>query len=92
MPRPLKAIRLKCLDCCGGSSKCVKFCTEGGITSSMCSLWPYRFGMRPATAKARFGSKYLTPGELPSHDVPLEECETPQEPQKASGAEKPARP
>lgn len=36
---PLKAIRLKCLDCCCGSSKMIQTC---GITD--CSLWTFRSG------------------------------------------------
>ena len=35
--RPLKAIRMKRLDCCCGSSQQVKAC---GIVD--CTLWPYR--------------------------------------------------
>jgi len=40
---PMKAIRLKCLDCCCGSSREVKFCPLDN-----CPLFPYRFGHRPA--------------------------------------------
>lgn len=40
--RPLKAIRAKCLECCGNSSNEVKLCT-----APECPLWPYRFGKRP---------------------------------------------
>lgn len=72
--RPLKAIRSKCLDCCCGSAKSVKFCTSDGINSRACSLWPYRFGIRPATALKKYGRKFLNPRKLPPHDVPLEEC------------------
>lgn len=39
---PIKAIRLKCLDCCCDSAKEVKMCDT--IT---CPLYPYRFGRRP---------------------------------------------
>jgi hypothetical protein len=42
MPTPLKSIRLKCLDCCVGSSYEVKLCT-----SVKCALFPYRLGKRP---------------------------------------------
>lgn len=45
--RPLKAIRLFCLDCVGHSPKEVANCTA----SSTCPLWPYRFGKRPDTAQ-----------------------------------------
>lgn len=39
---PMKSIRAKCLDCCGGVSKEVRLCT-----SEKCPLFPYRFGKRP---------------------------------------------
>lgn len=42
---PLKAIRLKCLDCCCGSSNEVKLCP---VTS--CALYPFRFGKNPNRA------------------------------------------
>lgn len=41
---PLKAIRAKCLDCCGTASE-VKACPCVG-----CTLYPYRFGKRPVNA------------------------------------------
>ena len=34
---PKKAIRLRCLDCCGGSSHEVRLCPAKG-----CGLWPHR--------------------------------------------------
>lgn len=39
---PIKAIRLKCLDCCCGQHKEVKLCT-----CYSCPLYPYRLGHRP---------------------------------------------
>lgn len=39
---PLKAIKLKCLDCCMGQRNEVKLCT---ITD--CSLYPFRNGHKP---------------------------------------------
>lgn len=42
----LKAIRLKCLDCCCGSSNEVKLCTV-----SRCPLYPFREGHNPFTKK-----------------------------------------
>lgn len=36
---PMKAIRLKCLECCAGSSNEVRGCHMDD-----CPLWPYRFG------------------------------------------------
>lgn len=38
---PTKAIRAKCLDCCGSSHE-VRLCTV-----EKCPLYPYRFGKRP---------------------------------------------
>lgn len=42
---PMKAIRLKCLDCCCGSSTEVKLCPAPD-----CTLWVYRSGHNPARA------------------------------------------
>ena len=39
---PLKAIRLKCLDCSAGSAKEVKFCQFED-----CPLYQYRLGKNP---------------------------------------------
>lgn len=39
---PIKAIRLKCLDCCCNSSDEVAQCP-----CEDCSLYPYRFGKNP---------------------------------------------
>lgn len=39
---PLKAIRLKCLDCCCGSSNEIKQCTV-----TRCPLYAYRSGHNP---------------------------------------------
>ena len=39
---PLKAIRVKCLDCCCGQAHEVKLCP-----CSDCSLYPFRFGNNP---------------------------------------------
>ena len=42
----MKAIRLKCLDCCCGSSYEVKLCTVAG-----CPLHPFREGHNPFTKR-----------------------------------------
>ena len=42
IPKPLKAIRLKCLDCVCQEEKRIRDCT---ITT--CALWPYRMGRYP---------------------------------------------
>jgi hypothetical protein len=39
---PMKAIRAKCLDCCGGQQSIVDKCS-----AVSCSLWPLRYGTRP---------------------------------------------
>ena len=46
LPSPLRAIRLHCLECCAGNPSEVRLCP-----SSMCHLWPCRFGKRPETAQ-----------------------------------------
>lgn len=46
---PLKAIRLKCLDCCCGSSNEVKLCPI-----ERCPLWPFREGHNPYIAKREY--------------------------------------
>ena len=46
--RPLKAIRLTCLDC-SQSRKDVTECPCNGVASPLCNLYPYRFGKRPRT-------------------------------------------
>lgn len=43
---PLKAIRWFCTDCMGGQMREISDCTDRG-----CSLWPFRFGMRPTAAR-----------------------------------------
>lgn len=40
---PIKAIRLKCLDCVLGSSQEVELCP----CEKNCALWPFRFGKNP---------------------------------------------
>jgi hypothetical protein len=46
LPMP-KAIRAKCLDCCGGSPAEVRKCV-----SVKCALWPMRMGKFPAHLRA----------------------------------------
>ncbi len=43
---PMRAIRAKCLDCSGGSTKEARLCP---VTA--CALWPYRMGRRPRAAE-----------------------------------------
>ncbi|WP_238547854.1 hypothetical protein [Meridianimarinicoccus roseus] len=59
---PLRALRLKCLDCCNGSAKEVRLCTAVD-----CPSWPFRMGKNPwrrplggeerAKRQARFAGK-----------------------------------
>jgi hypothetical protein len=61
---PLRAPRLKCLDCCNGSAQEVRLCT--GVD---CPSWPFRMGRNPwrrpltgeerAERQARFTGKIL---------------------------------
>jgi hypothetical protein len=46
IPRPMKAIRLKCLDCVCHQEKLIRECT---ITT--CAHWPYRMGRYPKAIK-----------------------------------------
>lgn len=46
---PLKAIRLKCLDCSCGSSNEVKLCP-----AEKCPLYPFREGHNPFIAKREY--------------------------------------
>jgi hypothetical protein len=71
---PLGAIRLNCLDCCGGSFKAIKFCTLDGANSTRCPLWPFRFGKRPSTIRRGPLAKFLNPEQMPTADVALEDC------------------
>lgn len=50
---PIKAIRLKCLDCCFGQINEVRLCP-----AEDCSLWPYRMGHNP---KLQGRNKGITP-------------------------------
>lgn len=44
---PVKAIRAKCLDCCGGQRLEVKECPVKD-----CPLWAFRFGRNPFHSRA----------------------------------------
>ncbi len=45
---PLKAIRAKCLECCGGSPKEVRLCPDVA-----CALHPFRSGTTPFLRRKR---------------------------------------
>ena len=45
---PLKAVRAKCLECCGGSPKEVRLCPDVA-----CALHPFRSGTNPFPRRKR---------------------------------------
>lgn len=51
---PLKVIRLKCLDCCCGSSNEVSLCP-----ATQCPLYEYRFGKNPYRKKREYTQEQL---------------------------------
>lgn len=54
----LKAIRLHCLNCCGGSWLDVENCTSGPDARpyNTCVLWPYRLGTDPNPSQSKVES------------------------------------
>jgi hypothetical protein len=71
--RPFKAIRKHCLDCCGGNAKAVMWCGCDGVQATRCHLWPYRFGVRPESARQRYGERLVTPELMPDADTNLDD-------------------
>ena len=63
---PLKAIRLKCLDCCCGQAIEVKLCP-----SENCPLYPYRMGHNPA--RKGVGGKFDQNRDTESEEAELGE-------------------
>ena len=61
--RPMRAIRMNCLECSGDSPKSVLWCP-----SSQCHFWPLRFGRRPETIVQRYGARLSprTPCPVPT--------------------------
>ena len=68
----IKHVRRNCLDCCAGDRRYVIWCTCDGVNSSRCEFWPFRFGVQPATFRARYGDRLLTPERMPPDSVELE--------------------
>lgn len=68
----VKHVRQNCLDCSGGSRPAVIWCTCHGGDGRRCEFWPYRFGIQPATFRARYGDRLLTPAMMPPTWVELE--------------------
>jgi len=71
---PLRAIRLKCLDC-ATTAKGVRFCPCDGLNSTACDLWPFRFGKRPKTARKGPLVAFLDPKRMPDAAKTLEDCQ-----------------
>ncbi|HUT61702.1 MAG TPA: hypothetical protein VNA25_28015 [Phycisphaerae bacterium] len=71
---PLAAIRAKCMDCCCGSFKTVRYCPCDGLNSTACALWPFRFGKRPATIRRGPLARFLDPAAMPDAATALEDC------------------
>jgi hypothetical protein len=63
--RPTKAIRQKCLDCCGGQAIEVRLCE-----ATNCALWPFRAGVHPYT---KFRSQETDSEALVSEGTPTPE-------------------
>jgi|WetSurMetagenome_2_1015567.scaffolds.fasta_scaffold561979_1 hypothetical protein len=61
---PMKAIRLKCLDCCCGNVAEVKRCP-----CPDCSLYAYRLGKNPAMAGRRGNAAALRKSPVVSRDI-----------------------
>ena len=62
---PMKAIRAKCIDCCGGQLIEVRRCEL-----SSCDLWPYRMGRNPARKGVGGRSGLVAPDDSPRRDNP----------------------
>ena len=72
---PLHAIRKHCVEC-AGTANLVKWCScHENNPCSNCTLWPYRFGVRPATAAKTHGNHVMDPDLMPPDSVLAEECE-----------------
>ncbi len=68
----LANVRRNCLDCSGGSRPAVIWCTCHGEDGTRCEFWRCRFGMQPATFRAKYGGRLLDPGSMPDASIELE--------------------
>ena len=69
MLTPIKAIRARCLDCCGGQKAEVRLCP-----SQKCPLWPYRMGAGQRMGKPMRSGPEME--KLPASPHILGKCET----------------
>lgn len=60
-------VRKHCEECSGESTAARVWCGVFG-----CNLWPFRFGIQPATFRRKYGGRLLTPGLMPLDNVPVE--------------------
>ena len=49
------------------------WCGNDGIHSTRCDLWPYRFGIRPESARQRYGARLVTPELMPDANANLDD-------------------
>ena len=68
----LRQVRQHCMECSGDSAPAVMWCTGDGHNSTLCRLWPYRFGRRPESFRRKYGPWLLMPQCMPGANVELE--------------------
>ena len=68
----VQLIHQNCLECSGGSRKCVIWCPCDGTNSTRCRFWPFRLGIKPSTLRAHYGDRLLTPEKMPPADIELD--------------------
>lgn len=68
----LKTVRRNCLECSGGSARCVLWCPCDGHNSTKCEFWAFRFGQKPMTFIGKHGPYLLTPEIMPAASADLE--------------------
>lgn len=61
---PLRALRLKCLDCCNGSAQEVRLCTAVD-----CPSWPFRMGKNPWRRKLGHEERAALRARLAAEDA-----------------------
>ena len=69
---PLRAIRQYCVDC-SETAKTIAWCLCDGVHSTWCPLWPYRFGLRPETARQKYGNHIMSPELMPGAEASIDD-------------------
>ncbi|MHB8898078.1 MAG: hypothetical protein ACYC6Y_04970 [Thermoguttaceae bacterium] len=67
-----KTVRKNCIECSGGSQKAALWCPCDGLHSTVCPYWSFRLGMKPATVRARYGGRLVSPEKMPPAGLELE--------------------